>query len=258
MRRAFRYSEPRGSAHLTASAVEPDIRVTTQETLSLGEDRVVLAVSATVEITRAGIFRLSFLLPDNLDVESASGNALSHWTELKTDEGRIITLNLKDKTEGQQTFMLSLTGPGVKTTQQWNAPHFRFREASKQQGQLVIVPEQGMRLQVADRNSLTQLDPQKAGIRQRGVLAFRLLQGDWNLTLDIEQVDAWVQVTSLQHFNVSEAQVKVSANLQYEIENTGLKSLQVYLPTNACKPLVTPPSTWRKSDSCKLFAAQQF
>ncbi|HUS36163.1 MAG TPA: hypothetical protein VM680_12500, partial [Verrucomicrobiae bacterium] len=112
-------------------------------------------------------------------------------------------------------------------------PRLIFREASKQRGQLVIVPEQGMRLQVAQREDVTQLDPEKAGIRQKGVLAFRLLQPAWKLTLDIEQVNAWVQVTSLQHVNVTEAQLKIGANLQYQIENTGLKSLRVLAPTNA-------------------------
>ena len=74
-----------------------------------------------------------------------------------------------------------------------------MREASKQRGTLLIVPEQGMRLQVSQRDGVTQLDPQKSGIRQKGVLAFRVLQTPWNLALDIEQVDPWIQVTSLQH-----------------------------------------------------------
>ena len=42
-------------AAIKASAVEPDVRVETQDTLSLGEDRTVLAANATVDITRAGI-----------------------------------------------------------------------------------------------------------------------------------------------------------------------------------------------------------
>jgi hypothetical protein len=40
-------------------------------------------------------------------------------------------------------------------------------------------------------------------------------------------------VTSLQHVTVNEAQVKVAANLQYQIENTGLKAFRVWLPTSA-------------------------
>ena len=48
-----------------------------------------------------------------------------------------------------------------------------------------------------------------------------------------EQVEPWIQVTSLQHAIVTEAQVKVAANLQYQIENTGLKAFRVFVPTNA-------------------------
>jgi hypothetical protein len=218
---------------LKVSAVEPDIRVETQNTLSLGEDRTVLAVNAGVNITRAGIFRLSFLLPARFDVESISGSALSHWTELKTDAGRVITLHLPGKTEGQQKFAISLAGPGVKATSSWTVPQLVLREATKQRGTLLVVPEQGMRLQVSALDGITQLDPQKSGIRQQGVLAFNVLQTPSNLALSVEQVDPWIQVASLQHATVSEAQVKVLANLQYQIENTGLKAFRVFLPDNA-------------------------
>jgi len=233
VRRTFRYADPQAMAVLKASAVEPDVRVETQDTLSLGEDRTVLATTADVAITRAGIFKLSFLMPAGFDVESISGAALSHWTEVKTDAGRIITLNLTGKTDGQQQFILNLSGPGVKTASHWAVPQVAFREAGKQRGTLLVVPEQGMRLEAAGREGVTQLDPQKSGVRQKGVLAFRILETPWSLALDIEQVDPWIQVTSLQHATVNEAQVKVTANLEYQIENTGLKAFRVYLPTNA-------------------------
>src|SRR6185369_23388 len=83
------------------------------------------------------------------------------------------------------------------------------------------------------REGVVQLDPQKSGIRQKGVLAFRLLQATWSLALDLEQVEAWVQVTSLQHAMVGEAQVQITANLQYQVENTGSKSFRILIPTNA-------------------------
>jgi hypothetical protein len=253
VRRAFRYegqasgrpsqgqapeAEPgRGGApllvQLKAAAVEPDIRVETQDTLSLGEDRTVLADNSTVNITRAGIFRLSFVMPPGFDVESISGPALSHWTESRTEAGRVITLHLAGKTEGQQQLAISLAGPGIKGTNGWQVPRLALREAGKQRGTLLLVPEQGFRLQVGASEGLTQLDPQRSGIRQKGVLAFRVLQMPWSLALDIERVDPWIQVTSLQHATVSDAQVKVVANLQYQIEYTGLKAFRVFLPANA-------------------------
>src|ERR1017187_3828063 len=233
VRRAFRYSAPKATAMLKASAVEPDVRVETQDTLSLGEDRTVLATTADVTITRAGIFKLSFVMPPGFDVESISGGALSHWTELKTDAGRVITLNLTGKTDGRQQFIISLSGPGLKTASGWAVPQILLREAGKQRGPLLVVPEQGMRLEAAASDGVTQLDPQKSGVRQKGVLAFRILETPWKLALNIEQVDPWVQVTSLQHATVGEALVKVTANLQYQIENAGLKEFRVFIPTNA-------------------------
>jgi hypothetical protein len=233
VRRAFRYSDPQATAVLKATPVEPDVRAETQDTLSLGEDRTVLATTADVSITRAGIFKLSFVMPDGFDVESISGAALSHWTELKTDAGRVITLNLTGKTDGRQQFIISLSGPGVKAASAWSVPQIVLREANKQRGTLLVVPEQGMRLQAAALDGVTQLDPQKAGVRQKGVLAFGILETPWKLALDIEQVDPWIQVTSLEHATVNEAQVKIAANLQYQIENAGLKSFRVLIPTNA-------------------------
>jgi hypothetical protein len=233
VRRAFRYSDTQATALLKASPVEPDVRVETQDTLSLGEDRTVLASTANVAITRAGIFKLSFVMPDGFDVESISGAALSHWTELKTDAGRVITLNLTGKTDGQQQFIITLSGPGAKTNSAWTVPQIVLREANKQRGTLLVVPEQGMRLQAVTLDGATQLDPQKAGVRQKGVLAFSILETPWKLALEIEQVDPWTQVTSLQQASVNEAQVKIAANLQYQIENAGLKSFRVFIPTNA-------------------------
>jgi hypothetical protein len=233
LRRAYRYSVAGAKLTVQASAVEPDVRVESQLTLSLSEDRVVLAGSLDVDVTRAGIFKLSFALPAGLEVESITGAAMSHWTELKTEASRVITLHLKGKTEGRQRFNVSLSGQGVKSTKSWVVPRLALREAAKQRGQLLVVPEQGLRLQVTVREGVTQLDPQEAGVRQRGVLAFRILQDAWNVVLDLEQVDAWIQVTSLQHVAFAEAQMKVSANLQYEIENTGVKALVVRLPALA-------------------------
>ncbi|MCC6232804.1 MAG: hypothetical protein IT580_09185 [Verrucomicrobiales bacterium] len=234
VRRAFRRSGAGGRVTVKASAVEPDVRVESQQTLSLSEDRVVLGAALTVDVIRAGIFKLSFPLPEPLSVESASGPALSHWTELKTDSsGRVVTLHLKGKTQGQQAFNLVLTGPGLRSTNGWVAPRISLREATRQRGQMTVVPEQGLRLRSVQREGVTQLDPQQTGVRQKGALAFRLLQDPWLLTFDLERVDAWVQVLGVQHVAFGEALSRVTVNLQYEIENAGLKALVLRLPAAA-------------------------
>ena len=233
LRRAFQYANPDATLTLAASPVEPDVRVVSRQTLSLGEDRRLLAAGVDVTITRAGIFKLSFPLPEGLEVESISGPALSHWTELKSAAGRIITLHLKGRTDGRQRFDLTLAGPGLGATNQWPVPRLSFREATKQRGQLIVVPEQGMRLQPAAQDGVIPLDPKSVGARRKSALAFRLLNPDWRLTLDIERVAAWVQVTSFQQVAVREGRARVTANLDYQIENSGLRALRVRLPEAA-------------------------
>ncbi len=233
VRRTFRYSAVETTIMISASAVQPDVRVETQETLSLGEDRTVLASQMNLQITRAGIFKLSFVLPQDFEVESLTGPALSHWTELKTDGERIITLHLRGKTEGSQQFSISLAGPGIGTRKEWKAPRLTLREAAKQTGQLVLVPELGVRLHIKTPDGVSQLDPRKAGVTQKGVLAFRLLKPDWQLQFDIETVESWIQVASLQDVTVREGQILVAAQLDYQIENAGIKSLMLQLPAAA-------------------------
>ncbi len=234
VRRAFRYARAEAALRLRAAPVEPEVRVESQQTLSLSEDRVLLAVTWTVDITRAGVFRLSFALPANHEVESLSGPALSHWTELKSDPtNRLVTLHLKGRTLGRQTFALTLVGPGVRAASNWVVPVVHLREAHRERGQLLVAPEQGLRVQVAAREAVVPFDPAEAGARQKGVQAFRLLQHPWRLSLDLEPVEPWLQVTSLQHVTVADAQLLVQANLQYEIENTGVKTLLVRLPAAA-------------------------
>lgn len=233
LRRAFRAGTREGMLEVRASAVEPDVRVESQQTISVGEDRLVLAANLVVSVARSGVFRFSFTLPNGLEVESLSGNGMSHWTELARPEGRVVTMHLPGKTLGETRFAITLAGAGLKGVPRWTVPRLELREASKQRGQLIIVPEQGLRVQVGNRENVTQLDPQKAGIHQKGVLAFRILQEQWVLSLDLAQVESWVQATSLQHVTVGPAQVRTGVNLQYQIENTGLKALRVRIPTNA-------------------------
>ena len=233
LRRAFQYAEPNATLELSASSVEPDVRVVSQETLSVSEDRTVLAARLSVDITRAGVFKLSFTVPSGMDVETLSSPALSHWTQLKVDDDRIVTMHLRGKTEGHQEFTVNLVGPGVVASDDWPAPRLILREASKQTGQLVLVPEQGMRFHVSNRDGVTPIDPQRAGIQQKGVLAFRILHNRWTLSFAVEQVAAWIQTSLLQDVTVREGQVKVVANLEYQIENTGLKSLLVRVPSEA-------------------------
>ncbi len=230
LQHVWRYGQAGGSVALRIAAVAPEVRVAGRQVLSLDDDRLVMAVDLQAAITRVGLFKLSFVLPEGLEVEALSGAALSHWTEATEGAQRIVTLHLNGRTIGEQKFALALAGAAPHAQAAWPVPHLRIREATRQTGEALIVPGKGLRLRAVERAKVTQLDPRQIGGMQPGTLAFRLLQEDWSVRLGIEALEPWVTVQALQETTVREGQTLTRLGLRYRVENAAVKQFRVKLP----------------------------
>ncbi|MFA6960703.1 MAG: hypothetical protein WC205_08140 [Opitutaceae bacterium] len=230
LQQVYRFGGDGGAVTLRVATVAPEVRVATKQVLSLGTDRLVLATDLNVSITRVGLFKLSFTLPEGLEVEALSGPALSHWTEANEGGQRIVTLHLNGRTIGEQGFALTLAGPAPAAQAGWTVPRVLVREATRQTGELQLVPEKGLRLQAMARTHVSQLDPRTVGNPRPGALAFRLLQEDWSLAVGIEALEPWVTVQSLQEVTAREGQTLTRIALRYKVENAAVKTLRVRLP----------------------------
>jgi len=230
IQQVWRYGQSGGRVDMRVVAVAPEVRVTGRQVLSLDDDRMVMAVDLGVSIARAGLFKLSFPLPEGLELEALSGSALSQWTEASEGGQRIITLHLNGRTMGERTFALTLAGPAPRPQEAWPVPRLVVREAGRQTGEAVLVPGKGLRLRMVDRAKATQIDPLTIGALQPGTLAFRLLQGDWELHVGIEALDPWVTVQALQEVTIREGQTLTRIGLRYHVENAAVKQLRIRLP----------------------------
>ncbi|MEO1529528.1 MAG: hypothetical protein AAFX06_29240 [Planctomycetota bacterium] len=230
LHRVYRYGADGGSLSLRVGPVAPEVRVISKQVLSLGDERVVLGVNFVAEITRAGLFQLSFRLPDGLEVESLSGASLHHWSELSDDDGRSIILHLNGKTIGAQNFALTLTGNAPADASEWEIPRFELEDAARQTGELVVRPTTGIRLRTVTRQNISETDPRTLGGRGQGALAFRLLQRDWNLVLGIEKLDPWITGQLLHEITVREGQTRTNLIANFNVQNASIRSLQVRLP----------------------------
>jgi hypothetical protein len=239
LQQVYRFGAPQASLQARITPVAAEMRAESWQVLSLGDDRMVLSSDLTVTITRAGMFRLLLEVPKGLEIESASGAALSHWTEAETDGVRLMTLHLNGRTMGRQQFQLSFTGPATGAQQSWQVPRLVLREATRESGLLTIVPEQGMRIGVVERENVSPIDPRdladapqvhaKAAMRL-GALAFRLLQKDWKLALSIDELEPWITAQAYHEVVLREGQLSTKMHLVYQIENAAIKTLRVRLP----------------------------
>lgn len=230
LHRAFRHGGAEASLTLKVAPVAAEIRAETKQTLSLGEDRMVLAVDLAASITRAGLFKLELEIPKGFEIESVTGPALAHWAESADGGTRLLNLHLNGRTLGEQAFALTLTAPAPAAQASWAAPRVLLRGAARQTGTLTVVPERGLQVRAVSRGNVSQLDPREAGVPRPGALAFKLLQADWSLALAIAKLDPWVTAQVLHEVTLREGQTLSRVRLAYRIENAAMKTLRVSIP----------------------------
>ncbi|MEO5915475.1 MAG: hypothetical protein ABIS50_14675 [Luteolibacter sp.] len=239
LQNAYRYGSGEVSAHVNVTAVAPELRADSWQLVSLGEDRLVVATDLTVTITRSGVFRLDIEVPEGLEIEAATGEGLSHWTDGKVGDKRVITLHLNGKTIGKRVFSLTMTGHPTGPQANWQVPRLSLRDASRETGVVTIVPERGLQVLAVNRKNVSQLDPRELAdapqesaraAARPGALAYRLLQGDWSLGLAISRLDPWVTAQVFHEATLREGQMVTRVVVGYKIENAALKSLRVRIP----------------------------
>lgn len=230
LHRVYRYGAEGGQLAVRVSPVAPEVHVVSKQMLSLGDERVLLAVNFAAGISRAGLFQLSFPLPDGLEVESLTGPSLHHWAELSEDGQRQIVLHLNGKTLGTQNFSLTLSGMAPTDVPQWQIPRFELNEAARQSGELVVRPTTGIRLRTVSRQNVSETDPRALGSSAQGASAFRLLQRDWSLVLGIEKLDPWVTGQLLHEITLREGQTRAALIADFAVQNASISALNVVLP----------------------------
>jgi hypothetical protein len=239
LQHAFRYGTGEVVARVNVAAVAPELRAESWQLVSLGEDRLVVSADLSVTITRSGVFRLAVEVPEGLEIEAATGEGLSHWTEGKTEGKRVVTLHLTGKTMGKRDFNLTLTGRPPGAQEKWQVPRLSLRDASRETGVLTIAPERGLQVRAVDRKNVSQLDPRELADAPKessraaarpGALEYRLLQSDWSLGLAISRLDPWVTAQVFHEATLREGQMLTRVMIGYKIENSALKSLRVRIP----------------------------
>lgn len=230
LQKAFRFGTNTAPVTVRVAPVAPEIRVESVQRLSLGEERMVLAADLTVRITRAGVFRLAVELPPGLEVESATSPALRNWAEVEDQGKRILMLHLQGKTIGVQTIALSLSSTAPGAQKSWSVPRLLVRDAMRQTGTMLIVPDRGLQVRAVERKNVSQRDPRDAGVMKPGALAFAMLESDWNLQLAVESLAPWVTARVLQEVSLREGQAATRVAIFGKIENAAVKTLRVRIP----------------------------
>ena len=229
LKRAFRYHQLPVSMSVQAEQVTPEIRVTEEASLDLSDERTVLSSRLNLSIAKTGVFSIRLRIPEDYDVESLSGEEVSHWDEVK-DGGHGVLVYFKNQMLGDLTINFALTRTEKKIEQSIVVPRVRVQDALKHYGTIAVSGEHGVRFVTYQREGVSEINPKDIGISMPGYLAFRILRPDWSIALKTEVVDALVKAEVIQRVDLSEGLIQNHCYIRYDIENASVKSFRLLAP----------------------------
>ena len=229
IKRAFRYQQLPVTVKVSAERVLPEVRIVEEATVDVSDERTVLSSHLQATVTKSGIFSLRLDVPDAFDVESLTGDDISHWDEVK-EEGHGVIVNFTKQVTGMRNINLVLSRMEKGLSPTLDMPRVTVRDAFKHTGTLAVSGERGVRFTATDREGVTEINPREIGIEQPGYLAFRLLRPNWKIVMKTEAMAPVVKADILQRVEVSEGMQVARCFLQYSIEHAGVKLFRLQAP----------------------------
>ena len=229
LKRAFRYHQLPAEVKVEAERVLPEVRVTEDARLDITDERIVLSSKLDVAIARSGLFMIDIRIPADYEIESLTGQDVSHWDEVKEGE-RGVRVHFNKQTIGDRNINLVLGRTGKTIEAAIAVPRISVVDAIKHTGTLVISGERGVRFMTGARDGVSELNPAELGINQAGYLAFRLLRPDWSIALKTEVLAPVVRAEVLQRVRLVEGLLQGKGYIEYKIDNAGVKVFELQAP----------------------------
>ena len=236
---AFRFTSPDGAVTGEVLAVESELRSQETARFNAEDDRLVYNSQWIIEISKAGRFDVALEMPEGFDIDTLTSEQVSHWDESADGGKRDVRVHFKHKLTGSVQLRLSLSQPVAQMPERLTAPRVIVKGVLKHTGNLVVGSEQGVRLSVASRSGVSEVNPSELGQPGQGLLAFRLLRPDWQLELQTEVIQARVTVQSLQVAKVTDGLVRHDHYLRYRLFHAGAKAFDLGLPAEATGVTIT-------------------
>lgn len=230
VRRAFRYHKADDAVALAQTErVLPEIRVAEAAKLSIGDERILLTTRLELLVAKAGVFSVNLKMPDEFDVETLTGTDVAHWDEVM-ETGRVVTVHFSRRITDSTDINLVVARSEKRIEDRLSVPRVSVAGARKHSGQLQIVGERGVRMMVENHRGVDVKKASEVGIRQPGVLVFNILRPAWSVMLRTEVMAPVVKPEVLQWVDLTEGMLQCRAYFRCQIENAGIKAIQILSP----------------------------
>jgi hypothetical protein len=246
---AFRFESQGSVVTGRVLAVQSEIRSQETARFNVEDDRLVYNSQWNIEIAKAGRFDVDLLMPEGFDIDALEAQEISHWDESTEADQRRVRVHFKHRLTGVVQLRLALSQAVAEIPDRLIVPRVTVAGGIKHAGHLLIGSEQGVRVSVAARQGVSEINPADLGESGQGLLAFQFLRPDWELQLQTELIQARVTVQSLHVAKVTDGLVHHQHALRYRLYHAGAKAFTLTLPPEAAGVTITGPGIARREQS---------
>ncbi len=231
IKRAFRYHALPVSLAVEADAVLPELRVIEEGNISISDERIMLSTRLSVSVLKAGVFSINLDIPDDYDIETLTGEDISHWDDLKESGGGIV-VHFNNQATGLRVINMAISRTEKGLESKIKIPRVVIGGARKHTGRLVINGERGVRMTVIDKESdgISRPNSNEVKLKYPGAMVFDLLRPTWSVTLATEVMQPSIKPHMLHRVDLAEGMLKGRVHIQYQIENSGTKTFLLKAP----------------------------
>lgn len=243
---AFRFESAGGAVTGRVQAVQSEVRSRETARFNVEDDRLVYNSQWEIEIAKAGRFDVDLLMPAGFDIDALEAQEVSHWDESTEAGQRRVRVHFKHRLTGVVQLKLALSQAVAEVPDRLTAPRVTVAGGIKHTGCLIVGSEQGVRLSVASRQGVSEVNPVELGHTAQGLLAFQFLRPDWQIELQTELIQARITVQSLHVARVTDGLVRHQHALRYRLYHAGTKAFSLALPTDALGVTIAGPGIARR------------
>ncbi|QDU38171.1 hypothetical protein Mal4_24940 [Maioricimonas rarisocia] len=175
---AFKYYNPGFVLRAMVRPVEPRLVVTQATRLVFHDDELRLSAQLNYTVERAGLFELSLLLPENLQVDRVESPAMQDYSI--DDESRVLTVLLSSKTQG--AIQLLVTGHldyTAGSADELTLPLLEPQNVERETGTILVFAPPAIEV-ISDESEVVSAQPMPAPAGQR--VGEAVLTSAWNYT----------------------------------------------------------------------------
>jgi len=239
----FRFPTLPWALTLRTERIEPRVTLLTRARLEVERRQSKLSTDLHFTVERAGIFTIRFEAPEGIVLtEIGNEKLVDTWREFREDGARVFELELRGRRTGSFTLPIRAERPLDLAEGSLAVPLLRVRGVDREEGTLSVFMDPGIEASATTKDvvpvEIQELRKEdRFGSRLPLRFGWRWRGGDPGVTFKVEARKPKVTCTVRTGLQAEENRVRLSADLAYAIEYTGVDQVRFRVPKRISEQL---------------------